>query len=202
MNDAGLQPAKAVLNNRVRRYKLRQIMMPDAQGGGRMLEVQRNVLQRVEGNDESIPEDKPFERRSYERMTLPMEKRPLKGEMIIQDEKQALKEAKEEWEGLVFWTDGSRKEDEWVGCAVVWEEEGRWKKRRVHLGRQKEAFDVEMYAMSDAMKVADEMAERKEVTRVTVVTDSQATSKRIQSDDPGPGVTAARDPGPGNGHSI
>jgi len=56
MNDAGLRPAKALLNNRVRRYKLRQMMMPDAQGGGRMLEVRRNVLQRVEGIDELIPD--------------------------------------------------------------------------------------------------------------------------------------------------
>ena len=45
--------------------------------------------------------------------------------MIIQDEEQALKEAKLERDGLVLWTDGSRKEDEWVGCAVVWKEEGR-----------------------------------------------------------------------------
>jgi len=48
--------------------------MPDAQGGGRMLEVRRNVFQKVEGIDELIPEDKPFKRRSYDRMTLPMEK--------------------------------------------------------------------------------------------------------------------------------
>jgi len=186
MNDAGLRPAKALLNNWVRRYKLRQMMMPDAQGEGRLLEIRRNVLQRVEGIDKVIPEDKPFERRSYERTTLPMEKRRLKGEVIIQDEKQALKEAKLEREGLVFWTDGSRKEDGWVGCAVVWGEEGRWRKRRVHLGRQKEAFDAEMYAMSEAVKIADEMAEEKEVTRVMGLTDSQATLKRIQSDEPGP----------------
>ena len=70
MNDAGVQPATALLNHRARWYKLRQMMMPDAQGGGRMLEVQRNVLQRVEGIDELIPEDKPFERRSYERTTI------------------------------------------------------------------------------------------------------------------------------------
>jgi len=127
MNDSGLRPAKALLNNRVRRYKLRQMIMPDAQGGGRMLEVRRNVLQRVEGIDELIPEDKLFERRSYERATLPTEKRRLKGEVIIQDEEQALREAKLERKGLVLWTDGARKEDEWVGCAVVWKEDGRWK---------------------------------------------------------------------------
>jgi len=191
MNDAGLRPAKALLNNRVPRYKLRQMMMPDAEGGGKMLEVQRHVLQRVEGIDELIADDKPFERRSYERTTLPKERRCLKGKVIIQDEKQALSEAKLERDGLVFWTDGSRKEDEWVGCAVVWEEGGRWRKRRVHLGRQKEAFDAEMYAMSEAMKIADEMAEEKEVTRVAVVTDSLATIKRIHSDEPGPGQVLA-----------
>jgi len=158
MNDAGLQPTKALLNNRVRRYKLRQMMMPDAQGGGRMLEIRRHVIQRVEGIDKLMPEDRPFERRSYERTTLSTERRSLKGKVIIQGEKQAMVEAKRERDGLVFWTDGSRKEDEWVGCAVVWKEEGRWKRRRIHLGRQKEAFDAEMYAMSEAMKIADEMA--------------------------------------------
>ena len=56
---------------------------PDAQGGGKMLEVQRNVVQRVEGIDELIPEDKPFERRCYERMTLLTEKRCLKGKVTI-----------------------------------------------------------------------------------------------------------------------
>jgi len=165
--------------------------MPNAQGRGRMLEVRRNVLQRVEGIDELIPEDKPFERRSYERTTLPTEKRCLKGKVIIQDEKPVLLEAKLERDGLVFWTEGLRKEDEWVGCAVVWEEEGRWKKRRVHLGRQKEAFDAEMYAMSEAMKIADEMAGNKEVTSVTVFTDSQATLRQIQWDEPGPGQVLA-----------
>ena len=69
MNDVGLRLAKALLNNRVWRYELRQMMMPDAQGGGRMLEIWRNVLQRVEGIDELILEDKPLERRRYERTT-------------------------------------------------------------------------------------------------------------------------------------
>jgi len=129
----------------------------------------------VEGIDELIPEDKPFERRSYERTTLPTEKRHLKGKEIFQEEEQALKEAKLEREGLVFWTDGSRKEDEWVGCAVVWKEGELWRKRRACLGRQKEAFDVEMYAMSEAMKIVNEMADEKEVVTVTVFMDSQAT---------------------------
>jgi len=44
-----------------------------------------------------------------------------------------------------------------------------------------------MYAISEAMKIADEMAEEKKFTRVTVFTDSQATLRQIQSDEPEPG---------------
>jgi hypothetical protein len=167
------------------------MMMPDASGGGRMLEMEGNVVHRVEGIDELIPEDYPLEWRRYEGTTLPEVKKRLKGQVIIQEEELALEEAKKERDGLVLWTDGSRKEDEWVGCAVVWEEEGRWNKRRVHLGRQKEAFDAEMYAMSEAVKIADEISDKKEVRRVTVFTDSQATLRRIQSDEPGPGQVLA-----------
>jgi hypothetical protein len=105
-------------------------------------------------------------------------KKRLKGQVIVQEEEQALKEARKEREGLVLWTDGSRKEDEWTGCAVVWKED-RWNKRRVHLGRQKEAFDAEMYAMSEAVKIAEEICRSKEVRRVTIFTDSQAKFPRI-----------------------
>jgi len=185
MNDAGIRPATAILNNQVRRYKMRQMMMPDAVGGGRMIAMEGNVVRRVEGIDELIPEDYPLERRSYERTTIPEIKKRLKGQVIIQEEEQVLEEARKERDGLVLWTDGSRKEDEWVGCTVIWKEE-RWNKRRMHLGRQKEAFDAEMYAMSEAVKIADEICQEKEVRKVTVFTDSQATLQRIQSDEPGP----------------
>jgi len=187
MNDAGLRLANAIFNNWVRRYKMRQMMMPDASGGGRMIEMEGNVVRRVEGIDELIPEDYPLEKRRYEGTTLPEIRKRLKGQVIIQEEEQALEEARKEREGLVLWTDGAGKEDEWVGCAVVWKE-GRWNKRRVHLGRQKEAFDTEMYAMSEAVKIVDEICGKKGVRRVTVFTDSQATLRRIQSDEPGPGV--------------
>jgi hypothetical protein len=115
MNDAGLRPANAILDNRVRRYKMRQMMMPDALGGRKMINTEEGVVQRVEGIDELIPEDYPLERRSYEWTTLPEIKWRLKGEVIIQEEELALEEAKKEREGLVLWTDGLRKEDECVG---------------------------------------------------------------------------------------
>ena len=98
---------------------MRQMMMPDALGGGRMIETEGNVVRRVEGIDELIPEDYPLERRFYEGTTLPEVKKRLKGQVIIQEEEQALEEAKREREGLVLWTDGSRKEDEWVVLRVL-----------------------------------------------------------------------------------
>jgi len=45
--------------------------------------------------------------------------------------------------------------------------------------------------MSEAVKIADEISGRKEVRRVTIFTDSQATLRRIQSDEPGPGQVLA-----------
>jgi len=74
----------------------------------------------VEGIDDLIPEEIE-EKIIYESTTLPTTRRSQIGNRIIQDETwQALVEARLERDGLVFWTDGSRQEDEWVGCAVVW----------------------------------------------------------------------------------
>ena len=144
----------------------------------------------MEKIDELIPEDYTLERRRYEGTTLQEVKKRLKRQVIIQDEEQALGEGRKVRDGLVLWTDGSRKKDDWTGCAVVWKED-RWDKRRVHLGRQKEVFDLEMYAMSEAVKIADEISRNKEVRRVKILTDSQATLGRIQSDEPGPGQVLA-----------
>jgi len=78
MNNAGLGLANAILNTRVRRYKMRQMMMPDATGRGKMIEMEGNVVRRVEGIDELIPEDYPLERRRYEGTTLLEIKKRLK----------------------------------------------------------------------------------------------------------------------------
>ena len=68
-------------------------------------------------------------------------------------------------------------------------EEGIYRKKsRVHLGRQKQAFDAENQAMPEAMKIADEIVEEEGVKRVTLCKDSWGTLKRIQSDEPGPGL--------------
>jgi hypothetical protein len=134
MNHAAFRPAEALLNNQLWGYKMREMMMPDAAGGGRMFGMEGNVVRRVVGIDELIPEDHPVEKRMYDGTTFPDIRKRLRGQVMIQEEDQALQEARKDMQGLVFWTDGLRKEDEWTGCAVVWTEEGRWNKRRVHKG--------------------------------------------------------------------
>jgi len=171
MNDGALRPATALLINRVRCSKLREMMMPDAQGGGKMIRQKGQYAHRVEGIDELITEEF-LKSRQYEYATLLESRQSLGGKVIIQDEEQAKKEAEAEREGLVLWTDGLRKEDEWMGCAVVWKKE-RGKNRRVHLGRQKEAFGVEMYAKLEAMKIVVEKCREKEVEAVMIFMDSQ-----------------------------
>jgi hypothetical protein len=94
MNDAGLRPAEAMLNNRLRRYKLRQMKMPDGNGGAKMLTLDQGCLRRVEGIDELIPEER--EGIVYKRTTLSKEKESLRGKVIIQEEEEALGEAKKE----------------------------------------------------------------------------------------------------------
>jgi hypothetical protein len=156
---------------------MRQMMMPDATGGGNKIEMDDNVVQRVEGIDELISEDRSFEKRQYEWTTLPEIKKSLKGKVIMLEEEKGLEDARNEREDLVLWTDGLRKEDEWTGCAVVWEEDQGWGKRRIHLCRQKEAYDAEMNAMSEAVKIAEEISKSQEVMRVMIFTDTQATLK-------------------------
>ena len=113
MHDTGLGPALPYLNNRVQRYKLRQMMMPDAKGGGRESQSKRNDLQRMEGIDELIPEE--FDdKRLYASTTLPTTRISLEGKVIIQEHEQPLEEARLARQGLVSWNDGSSKEDEWV----------------------------------------------------------------------------------------
>jgi len=71
-------------------------MAPDALGGGRMLQMEGNMVHKVEGIDALIPEDYPLEWRRYEGTTLPEVKKRLKRQVIIQDEEQALEEEKKE----------------------------------------------------------------------------------------------------------
>lgn len=74
---------------------------------------------------------------------------------IVLRKKEAIKEAMVREEGLIFWTDGSRLDNGKVGSAVVWKEGEEWKEERSYLGKKKEVFEAEVYAIMRAMRKCD-----------------------------------------------
>jgi ribonuclease HI len=122
----------------------------------------------------------------------------LKGRVIIEDAGSA-KATAEAWtidRGRAVFTDGSKGEDGWTGCAAVWRNgEGGWQGRKIFMGRNKEVFDAELYAIWLGLKATrDHQGEWAAVgpKSITIFTDSQAALKRMKNDDPGPGQWLAR----------
>ena len=60
-----------------------------------------------------------------------------------------------------------------------------WTGRRSHLGKNKEVFDAELYALYQAAKIVDER--REEGQDYTILTDSTAALERAASNRMGPG---------------
>jgi len=63
------------------------------------------------------------------------------------DKKEALRFAETREEGLIFWTNGSRLENEQVGSVAVWKKGPEWKEHNSYLGKKKEMFDAEINAI-------------------------------------------------------
>ena len=88
-----------------------------------------------------------------------------------------------------IWTDGSRLENERVGAAIAFRRRVSWKELGTYLGRNKEVFDAELFAIGQAL---EEFEGRKESNReYTIFSDSQAAISRIQHDRTGPGQSLA-----------
>ena len=95
----------------------------------------------------------------------------------------------EESQEDTIWTDGSRLDNERVGAAIAFRREGSWKEQGVYLGRNKEVFDAELFAIGQAL---EELNSRNESgRRYTIFSDSQAAISRVQHDRTGPGQALA-----------
>jgi hypothetical protein len=93
-----------------------------------------------------------------------------------------------------IWTDGSWDDLGNVGAAVSWKEGTEWTGLKYRLGRNKEFFDAELFALLRATimighQVDDMISEG--VQKMIIFTDSQAAVNRIQHNEPGPGHTWA-----------
>ena len=73
--------------------------------------------------------------------------------------------------------DGSRLEDKRVGAAVAFRGRGGWEQEGIYLGRNKEVFDAEVFAIGHALRVLNRRAETGR--RYTIFSDSQAALSRI-----------------------
>jgi ribonuclease HI len=122
----------------------------------------------------------------------------LKGRVIMEDTESA-KATAETWtadRGIAIFTDSSKFEDGYTGCAAVWKsgDASGWQGRKLFMGRNKEVFDAELYAIWVGLASArDHLKDNWTGAKlITIFTDAQAALKRIQNDDPGPGQWLAR----------
>ena len=115
------------------------------------------------------------------------EGRRFGGRIVVEKKKEeALRTAKEWNRRDTVWTDGSRQEGGAVGAACVWRSpEGGWTGRRFQLGKNKEVFDAEVFAVWQAHRAFEQRSERDR--EYTIFVDSTSTITRVRDDARGPG---------------
>jgi ribonuclease HI len=98
-------------------------------------------------------------------------------------------------EGPIYWPDRARLENEHVGSAVVWKEGQEWKEEKSYLGKKKEVFDAEVYAILRALWKAVDIreCESEETERVTIFSDSTTAIQTVQHMHPRPEQAMAID---------
>ena len=114
--------------------------------------------------------------------------RELRAEVHVEKKEEALRIAKEWPEANqkdTIWTDGSRLEDKRVGSAVAFRSGSGWEQQGTYLGRNKEVFDAEVFAVGQALHVLNRRGEKGR--EYTIFSDSQAALSRVQYDRTGPG---------------
>ena len=91
-----------------------------------------------------------------------------------------------------------------AGVAVVWFEKrlDRWQEKRRYLEENKDSFDAELWAISDALEIGIKKTRDGSPTTVTVFTDSQAAIAKILEPKVRSGGGAVRDLIYQNAHEI
>jgi ribonuclease HI len=93
-----------------------------------------------------------------------------------------------------LWTDGSRDDLGNVGAAVAWKEVDEWTGLKYRLGRNKEVFDAELFAILQAtvlIRDGGAIMIGEGIQKISIFNDSQAALNRIQHNGIGPGQTWA-----------
>ena len=77
-----------------------------------------------------------------------------------------------------------------MGAACAWQTREGWSSRHFHLGDNKEAFDTEVFAIYQALKIFE--ARQQSGRKYTIFSDSQPAIRRAMTDSLGPGQQWAR----------
>jgi ribonuclease HI len=96
--------------------------------------------------------------------------------------------------GAIF-TNGSRMDSGYVGCSVVWRQpNGEWRKEKYHLGKRKEIYDAELYAISEAVTlvIRRNIRTREDIKTIHIYTDSTAALNHLKNPNPAPGQWIVR----------
>ena len=201
MRDSGLTPAPAALDSRQQRFTAR---LANACEGTKLKEMYDYP---TPGALISRMIKKEHERgRGAETMRWPSpDKEPAVSTVILSDDVAAKREAirwareKEAKVGAgvwMWWTDGSRTDDGIVGAAAVCKHRDGWKSFRSHLGTGRmEVYDAELWAIGLALRESlkkRDIPQANGVSKVAVISDSQATIRRTEHLEPGSGQPLAR----------
>ena len=185
--ESALPPARALLDHRQASFALRLLSRLVNSGG------QEEIL--VHKDSELTARIKRrcgLKRGETAKLQRWEEFREIRAEVHVERKEEALRIATE-WpernQKDTIWTDRSRLENKRVGAAVAFKKEDSWKERGVYLGRNKEVFDAEVFAIGQALEELDRRNERGRT--YTVFSDSQAAISRIQHDRTGLGQALA-----------
>ena len=112
------------------------------------------------------------------------------GRYFIDSEGPALETAQNWRTGGTIWTDGSRLGNGGVGAVRTWKTREGWTGKRFRLGNNKEVFDVEVFAIYQALRIFE--ARQDTGQKYTVFSDSQSSIRWAMTDTLGPGQHWAR----------
>ena len=200
MRDSGLTPAPVILESRQQRF------------AARLANACSNRLRKLHQYPSSgTPVCRAVKKEHKHARTTEGMNWPAPGEesvvrTIILDDATSAKRAAQRWarekEAKVgagvwmWWTDGSRSDDDRVGAAAVCKHRGEWRSRRSYLGPGRmEVSDAELWAIGLALDVGIEKREtlpKHGVETVAVFRASPAAIQRMANLEPGSGQRLAR----------
>ena len=184
--ESALPPARALLDHRQASFALRLLSRPVGRGG------QEEILEKRDSSlTARIKERCGIRRGETAEVQAWEEFKEMRARVIVEKKEETLKVAKG-WtnQQRTIWTDGSRLEGGEVGAAIAFRENCTWTRKGTYLGKNKEVFDTEVYAICQALETLDSRNEMGQ--SYTIFSHSHAAICRVQHDRTGPGQAQAR----------